>query len=340
MGTLDEYIIEANLDRELAVELRDYFHFRKANFRQTFYQHILELMSPTLRSAVSRHLHSAWCRQIWFFNADDQHERSRFIDRISMALELETFAPDEVLYDVGDPSTKMYIIRRGLVGVGGAPRGVGRFFGEDCLATLESGDGGRSAAAWRRPAPARAMTYLDVNALSNVAVRAILAGGAFAETRRLLKRHAILSRFQRMMNRLVLGLRLSPGYARLTKDEITYWKTELRRRGSSRRLKAGAQAEEGGAAEEHLNSLHHRVKETLELPDETDAAVTGALEDSAPTVEDKVDALSARLAALQGAVEGGELRSARIEASVAEMRALLLEAVAHKGAEGSGGARR
>ena len=70
---------------------------------------------------------------------------------------MQAYSPNEVIIRIGDAASAMYIVQRGLVGVHGRPRGIGRFFGEDMI--LEGSVFTFSA---------RVLTYLDVYSLTRV----------------------------------------------------------------------------------------------------------------------------------------------------------------------------
>lgn len=72
-----------------------------------------------------------------FFNSKDERENREFTMAISVALEPEAYPPAENIYVVGDRSTYLYIVTRGLVKhMLNFNFGVmipGSFFGQDFL---------------------------------------------------------------------------------------------------------------------------------------------------------------------------------------------------------------
>ena len=54
-----------------------------------YYRELLTLLSPALRGIVTRHQHSAWIGLVWFFNCDDQEERTMFMTDVGLALSIE-----------------------------------------------------------------------------------------------------------------------------------------------------------------------------------------------------------------------------------------------------------
>ena len=192
MDLLNQYLAEIRLDESLSEQVREYFVYCKRHFHNQYHGKLLQLMSPALRGMVTRHQHSVWIRQVWFFNCNDDEERSRFVTDVGLALVLEAFAPREVLIREGDAAEAMYIVQRGLVGVHGRPLGIGRFFGEDMIleGTLHTYS-------------ARVMTYLDVYTLRRASLERIFEHSHFPRTTKLIALRVLFMKFQASDARVV-----------------------------------------------------------------------------------------------------------------------------------------
>lgn len=171
MDHLNTFLAEINTPQEKRREIREYFHHCRQLFRAEYYNNLLLQMSPKLRGDVALHCHCLWVEQISFFRAESDEERQSFITAIALNLNLEAYAPKELIIKQGEFTEKMYIIQRGLVARLGRVLGAGRFFGEDVI--LHNS---------RRNYFVRVLTYLDVYSLSKedlddiLSVRAVGCG--------------------------------------------------------------------------------------------------------------------------------------------------------------------
>lgn len=155
MDHLNTFLAEINTPQTKRREIREYFHHCRQLFRAEYYNNLLLQMSPKLRGDVALHCHCLWVEQISFFRAESDEERQAFITAIALNLNLEAYAPKELIIKTGEFTEKMYIIQRGLVARLGRVLGAGRFFGEDVI--LHNS---------RRNYFVRVLTYLDVYSLS------------------------------------------------------------------------------------------------------------------------------------------------------------------------------
>ena len=172
MDHLNTFLAEINTPQGKRREIREYFHHCRQLFRAEYYNNLLLQMSPKLRGDVALHCHRLWVEQISFFRAESDEERQMFITAIALNLNLEAYAPKELIIKTGEFTEKMYIIQRGLVARLGRVLGAGRFFGEDVI--LHNS---------RRNYFVRVLTYLDVYSLSKedlddiLTVRVCVCGG-------------------------------------------------------------------------------------------------------------------------------------------------------------------
>jgi potassium voltage-gated channel Eag-related subfamily H protein 7 len=220
MDTLNQFLAEIRLEDDHANEVRDYFRYCRSHFRNAYYKELLQFMSPALRGMVTRHQHSVWIRQVWFFNCDDTEERTKFVTDVGLALQLEAYSPNELIIRTGDTADAMYIVQRGLVAIQGRPRGIGRFFGEDmilegCCFTYT----------------ARVLTYLDVHALSRESLVSILEKGHFPGTKKLIHLRVNFMKFQAKIKLLVKAVKNESSYTRSNGDQLRAWRADLKKNG-------------------------------------------------------------------------------------------------------------
>ena len=244
MDQLNQFLSEIRLEEDHANEVREYFRYSRGHFRNQYHKRLLMFMSPALRGMVTRHQHSVWIRQVWFFNCNEDEERNRFVTDVGLSLVLEAFSPNELIIRQGDVADKMYIVQRGLVGVNGRPMGIGRFFGEDMI--LEG-----SCFTFT----ARVLTYLDVYSLSRVDLVRVLEMGHFPNTKKLISLRVLFMKFQAKIRLLVKAVRAADNYVRHTPDDMRYWKEELRNRG-----KDAGRRRELSDAEEKLSPEQQNAK--------------------------------------------------------------------------------
>ena len=293
MDQLNQFLSEIRLEEDHANEVREYFRYSRSHFRNQYHKRLLMFMSPALRGMVTRHQHSVWIRQVWFFNCNEDEERNRFVTDVGLSLVLEAFSPNELIIRQGDVADKMYIVQRGLVGVNGRPMGIGRFFGEDMI--LEG-----SCFTFT----ARVLTYLDVYSLSRVDLVRVLEMGHFPNTKKLISLRVLFMKFQAKIRLLVKAVRAADTYVRHTPDDIRYWKEELRNRGKDAgRRRELSDAEENMSAEQqnakgsNFMKLYKLGLQHMSEVELQNARVNGCLdeEDEEPTIVGSADSSPSKL---------------------------------------------
>lgn len=123
---------EIRLPWEMAIQVRIFLKSRHKSGSLQSPKSVLEMLSPHLRELVAMHTHRSWVNSMPFF----QGCSDKFVVSIAQVLKLRTFAPMEMIYGAGILAERMYINRRGLVGVKGTPTGEGKVFGSDVLRRL------------------------------------------------------------------------------------------------------------------------------------------------------------------------------------------------------------
>jgi len=145
---------------------------------------------------------------------------------ISVALEPEAYPPAENIYVVGDRSTYLYIVTRGLVKhMLNFNFGVmipGSFFGQDFL--VED---------YFRHATTRTLSYAECSLLHRDSLYDILNDrpSLFKETASLIRREAIrIQLYDRIVSigHQVILLKMKTGYERVTPQDIVHYKNTVK----------------------------------------------------------------------------------------------------------------
>jgi CRP-like cAMP-binding protein len=214
MDLLNNFMEEVKLPSKRHADFRAFFAFNKTNFKNKFYvETLLDSMSPDLQGALADWQHSNWIKKIPFFNAKNPHERANFVTGIALDLQAAAFAPSEMVYTSGATSDAMYVIQQGLAAQAGNVLSEGKFFGEDFV--LHNS---------RRAFGVRALTFLATYKLEYNALQTILQKGKMHETKRLIRKQAILLAMKAKFMQILTMVRLKPGYKEMTKREVVEWK--------------------------------------------------------------------------------------------------------------------
>ena len=169
MDLLNSFMQEIKLPPKRHSDFRAFFAFNKTNFKNKFYvETLLSAMSPDLQGKLAHWQHYGWVKTIPFFNASNPVERDKFITGIATRLEAAAFAPDEMVYNMGDIADCMYIIQQGLCAQAGNVLSDGKFFGEDFVLH-----------GHRRAYGVRALTFVATYKLTEEALQEILDTGKY-----------------------------------------------------------------------------------------------------------------------------------------------------------------
>jgi potassium voltage-gated channel Eag-related subfamily H protein 7 len=116
MDMLMIFLEKHEIPPELRIEAYDYFAYSRALLEDQCHLRVLDFMAPSLRSKICAELYGEWLKKVPFFNpARRPREQLELHMNISLLLEPVAFPPDEIAYMVGDDSTCMYIVQRGLL---------------------------------------------------------------------------------------------------------------------------------------------------------------------------------------------------------------------------------
>ena len=131
MDRLNLFIKEAKIDTDLAGRLRAFFRYRRKVTNQISWGELLKLMSPSMRQEVATQINTAWLIKVEIFHGIPE----QVAIELSFNFELETFPPEEHIIGERDESTKLFVLKSGVVMCKGRVRTIGdnACFGEDML---------------------------------------------------------------------------------------------------------------------------------------------------------------------------------------------------------------
>mmetsp|Transcript_70251 Transcript_70251/g.222785 ORF Transcript_70251/g.222785 Transcript_70251/m.222785 type:complete len:387 (+) Transcript_70251:138-1298(+) len=129
MDTLNRFMEEKALPRELRRSLRDFFRFRRHNSNIADWNGLIAQMSPGLRVEVSRCVHAKHIQLVACFRGF----RQEVLTEIAMCLVTATYGRDEAIFKRGEYADQLYILEKGLVFVNERIITRGKTFGEDMV---------------------------------------------------------------------------------------------------------------------------------------------------------------------------------------------------------------
>lgn len=112
---VNRYMKKKNLPYGLQFRVRRYLEYiwenkKKNNMDE---KQILSLLSEPLRDEIYTHIHGVVIKHCEVFIIYESH----FISLLTKALESETFAPGDIIFQDGDFSNKMYFIQNGVISI-------------------------------------------------------------------------------------------------------------------------------------------------------------------------------------------------------------------------------
>ena len=182
MDHLNLYMGENRLPQTMRVRMRNFFLRAREMHRERFYHETLQIMSPTLRGEVLAMTQGDWIQKVPFFCGAPPKEQRDFMSALVLCLKTELFAQQDMVVQEGELCNDMYIIQRGLVACLGRVLSRGRLVGQDMVL---------SRWKWRRQYSARALTFVEVQKITNEDLARTLDDGDFPFTRHNIKRSAM-----------------------------------------------------------------------------------------------------------------------------------------------------
>jgi CRP-like cAMP-binding protein len=233
---------ENELPKDLETNLKEYFMNSEQLFRNRMYKGVYDNMTPSLQRRIAVSMHGGWLKTIPFFTASDRDERESFVAVLSTLLEPCTFPPHEEIYRIGQKSTFMMIVTRGIATSAG-PKGTAVFhqgdhFGEEMILRFST-----------RISTVRAISYMNANKLPSNALEDFLEHHpeAFPQTIALIRKTKVKMALRRAMMKLSAMLRLAMQKHKWTPEEAQRYKAELKRKAEDFKKRFSRKVEAGGS---------------------------------------------------------------------------------------------
>lgn len=238
MDLLNLYMHEIKMPQKDKIRMREFVASCAGLQRQKFYQEVLDVLSPKLRSEFAERTTGQWIRQVPFFccatpedviaENDRYTEQKRFVSDIAMVLHRAAYTRGEMLFKTGEMAECMYIVQQGVIGAKGTILRAGQFCGEDMI-----------MASGRRIYRATAMTFCDTQTLSRGDLYNVLESGDYPETSKEIHIAALRMAIKKYFKQLVATIKsahaLDMGHKRMTEDDIAAWKAEMSAKSSTKR---------------------------------------------------------------------------------------------------------
>lgn len=243
MDDLNYFMADKRLPVDLQRRLREYFHQARHMHQTGNYVTLFGKMSPKLRGDVALTTNATWISKVPYF----RHIRDDCLSAIAVTLRAMVYAPNEII-----PGNELHIVMRGVAAQAGRIITRGNVWGEDMI--LEN----HTLANLR---PVRALTYIDVSAISREELFDVL--NEFPLTRKKIQRAALLMAIVR--------------YAQQLRDQ--------------QREQEARDAMARAIAEEERVAAHHD-EEPLAIEDAGDAdaaAITSSLEEVEARLQRRVE---------------------------------------------------
>eukprot|EP00854_Cymbomonas_tetramitiformis_P020165 gene20165-24136_t len=112
---LNAFMEEGRLPTVVRQKLREYFKYRSSTPDVKDYHNILTQLSPKLRGEVAMLLDNKWLQSVYLF----QTSPLALVIQVALTIRQQTFPPHETVFEKGTIANNMYIIKKGLVSIGG-----------------------------------------------------------------------------------------------------------------------------------------------------------------------------------------------------------------------------
>mmetsp|Transcript_10662 Transcript_10662/g.25294 ORF Transcript_10662/g.25294 Transcript_10662/m.25294 type:complete len:920 (-) Transcript_10662:679-3438(-) len=131
MRGLNDLIRDACIPPVQAQRLRAFFKFLHDSnaSKVSVHRHLLAQMSPLLRGEIIRATDNKWVERLPSFRGAPE----AFLAELMQALDHQAYTPGEIVFKFGDDNSRMYVVKKGVVFVGGRILTNGSTFCEESL---------------------------------------------------------------------------------------------------------------------------------------------------------------------------------------------------------------
>jgi CRP-like cAMP-binding protein len=181
MDNLNSYLDECDAPAELRFKLREYFTLSRDVAKQKFYLAVIDQLSPGLKAELAGFVNNDWIEKIYFLAiGSSEKSQHKFTAEVAMRLTGRTYPSTEYVIRMGDSTSEMFIIQKGLVARMNAVLSTGRHFGEDVV--LHNA---------LRLYTVRALTFLSVYVLKREDLEDVLFSPDFMYQKKVVRRATI-----------------------------------------------------------------------------------------------------------------------------------------------------
>lgn len=181
MDNLNSYLDECDAPADLRFKLREYFTLSRDVAKQKFYLAVIDQLSPGLKAELAGFVNNDWIEKIYFLAiGSSEKSQHKFTAEVAMRLTGRTYPSTEYVIRMGDSTSEMFIIQKGLVARMNAVLSTGRHFGEDVV--LHNA---------LRLYTVRALTFLSVYVLKREDLEDVLFSPDFMYQKKVVRRATI-----------------------------------------------------------------------------------------------------------------------------------------------------
>mmetsp|Transcript_34093 Transcript_34093/g.59463 ORF Transcript_34093/g.59463 Transcript_34093/m.59463 type:complete len:742 (-) Transcript_34093:61-2286(-) len=115
LNAVNKYMKKKNLSHDLQFRVRRYLEYIWENQKQNNLEEkeILKLLSEPLRDEIYAHINGVVIRGCPIFLSFEEY----FISQLTKLLEIETYAPGDIVFEEGEIGTKMFFIQNGMLSI-------------------------------------------------------------------------------------------------------------------------------------------------------------------------------------------------------------------------------
>lgn len=115
ISAVNKYMKKKNLSHDLQFRVRRYLEYIWENQKQNNLEEkeILKLLSEPLRDEIYAHINGVVIKGCPIFLAFEEY----FISQLTKLLEIETYAPGDIVFEEGEIGAKMFFIQNGIVNI-------------------------------------------------------------------------------------------------------------------------------------------------------------------------------------------------------------------------------
>jgi voltage-gated potassium channel Kch len=115
MDSLNSLMAETHMPQEMRLDFREFLYRTKVVFKDHAYHEVFEVLSPGLQKTLMGFMHRDWIQKVGLFKTLPQSEKTTFVMRMAMLMELKAFAVGEFIVRKNDRLDALRIVKEGTV---------------------------------------------------------------------------------------------------------------------------------------------------------------------------------------------------------------------------------